>query len=332
MLWAIAALPGCESTPVVKDAGAPAPSATTTPTGLFGVDLPSSMSKTAVPKTGIRTVSISKNAIAVDSPANQVVAVPDRELASRSGIAAEHKRSGPNDLHIVPLAKALTTSKKGPKEALLYVDAQTPYRVLIEVAYTLGQSEFSKQHFVARNGDRLAVWTFMPPSIGRGSKHLEELDVEIPPGFLDKAASATRSHRPPSGPSAAPSTGPSTGPSSGPPAGPSLAPPKGVRLRLTTLVTGEGIAIKTSSGNVSAGCKKIGSGVAVPKRAGKYDFATLTDCLTRLKQYRKAGEDYVTLSANPDVDFQTIMHVVDAVRFDKNGKPLFSTVHLGVAR
>jgi hypothetical protein len=37
---------------------------------------------------------------------------------------------------------------------MLVVDATTPYRLLIEVLFTLGQNEFGKQHLVVLGGRR----------------------------------------------------------------------------------------------------------------------------------------------------------------------------------
>jgi biopolymer transport protein ExbD len=64
-------------------------------------------------------------------------------------------------LYIVPLANRLRNARKLDKavraakgldattsEAIIVADAQTPYRLLIEVLYTLGQSEFGKYHLM----------------------------------------------------------------------------------------------------------------------------------------------------------------------------------------
>ena len=46
---------------------------------------------------------------------------------------------------------------------------------------------------------------------------------------------------------------------------------------------------------------------------------------------RFAEETQVTLTANPDVEYQIVVHVIDSLRRDKDG-PLFPDVHFGVAR
>jgi biopolymer transport protein ExbD len=104
---------------------------------------------------------ISKSAILLGEEGEPVVTLPSREQLASQGLDARHKRSGPNDLYIVPLANALRNARKIDKavraakgldtstsEAIIIADATTPYRLLIEVLYTLGQSEFGKYHLM----------------------------------------------------------------------------------------------------------------------------------------------------------------------------------------
>lgn len=104
---------------------------------------------------------ISKTAIILGEEGEPVVRLPSREQLAQQGLDAKHKRSGPNDLYIVPLANRLRNARKldkavraakqlDPKtsEAIIIADAKTPYRLLIEVLYTLGQSEFGKYHLM----------------------------------------------------------------------------------------------------------------------------------------------------------------------------------------
>jgi biopolymer transport protein TolR len=105
-------------------------------------------------------------------------------------------------------------------------------------------------------------------------------------------------------------------------------------LDLTVIVVGDGIALKTTAGNVAPGCQGAGPGVAVPKHGGAHDFAALTACATRIKQSsaQAAEETQVFVTANPDVDYQTIVGVVDALRMTSAGEPLFPDVSFKVPR
>ena len=105
-------------------------------------------------------------------------------------------------------------------------------------------------------------------------------------------------------------------------------------LNLTAIVTNEGVSLKTSSGNIATGCNSIGSGVAIPKSAnGIHDTTELTRCARELKKQneRFEHESQVTVTANPDVEFQVIIQIIDALRQDREGD-LFPDVHFGVAR
>ncbi len=104
---------------------------------------------------------ISKSAILLGEDADPVVRLPAREQLATNGLDAQYKRNGPSDLYIVPLARRLENARKIDKavrsakgqpsntsEAIIIADATTPYRLLIEVLYTLGQSEFGKYHLL----------------------------------------------------------------------------------------------------------------------------------------------------------------------------------------
>lgn len=81
------------------------------------------------------------------------------------GAPAADKRSGANDLFIVPLAAAFARERaKGAlgDELTVVVGRDTPYRMLIEVLFTAGQSELGTYHLVE---DRMTgrAFTTRPP-------------------------------------------------------------------------------------------------------------------------------------------------------------------------
>jgi biopolymer transport protein ExbD len=129
--------------------------------------LPASVMSTEAAQEGT-VVVISKSQILVGEDPNPVVILPAREQVAQSGVDVKYKRSGPNDMYIVPLAnalqharendKAIRTAKKldpkAPSEAIIVADTTTPYRLLIEVLFTLGQSEFGKYHLMVISGKK----------------------------------------------------------------------------------------------------------------------------------------------------------------------------------
>jgi len=96
------------------------------------------------------------------------------------------------------------------------------------------------------------------------------------------------------------------------------------RLGLTVLIVGDGIAMKARGGNVASGCKEVGPGLAIPAR----DMNALATCADHLKHASPdfADEKSVVVSANPDIDFQTIVTTMDALR------PTFPDVTFGLSR
>jgi biopolymer transport protein ExbD len=126
--------------------------------------LPTSVMTTEPSQEGV-VVIISKTQILVGEDPKPIVVLPSRDSLAQSGVDAKHKRSGPNDLFIVPLANALSNARETDKkvravkgldpatsEAIIVADGTTPYRLLIEVLFTLGQSEFGKYHLMVMSG------------------------------------------------------------------------------------------------------------------------------------------------------------------------------------
>jgi biopolymer transport protein ExbD len=112
-------------------------------------------------------IVISKTQILVGEDPHPVVVLPSRDSLAQSGIDAKYKRNGPNDMYVVPLANALQAARATDKqirqakgldpsssEAIVIADNTTPYRLLIEVLYTLGQSEYGKYHLMVLSGGK----------------------------------------------------------------------------------------------------------------------------------------------------------------------------------
>jgi biopolymer transport protein ExbD len=114
---------------------------------------------TAQPSQEGVVVTVSKSQILVGD--QRIMGLPSRQSLAQSGVGAQHKRSGPNDLYIVPLGNALQSARKtdtlvrqakgldaSMSEAIIIADNTTPYRLLIEVLFTLGQNEFGRYHLM----------------------------------------------------------------------------------------------------------------------------------------------------------------------------------------
>lgn len=102
--------------------------------------LPLSTSRAEPAERGI-VVTVSKSQILVGD--QKVV-----ELGTRQG------RSG--ELYIAPLGEAVASARrsggKREREAVIVADRTTPFRLLIEVLYTLGQQELGTYHLMVMQG------------------------------------------------------------------------------------------------------------------------------------------------------------------------------------
>ncbi|HXK16992.1 MAG TPA: biopolymer transporter ExbD [Polyangiaceae bacterium] len=120
--------------------------------------LPASIMKKPPAEEGV-LVTVSKTQILVGD--DKILTLPGRESLAQAGVDARYKRSGPNDLFIVPLGNALMAARRtdmavrrakgldpSSSEAIVIADKGTPYRLLMEVLFTLGQSEYGKYHLM----------------------------------------------------------------------------------------------------------------------------------------------------------------------------------------
>jgi tRNA A-37 threonylcarbamoyl transferase component Bud32 len=263
--------------------------------------LPVSTSTIRDSRHAVTTVVVARRKAFVGSDPLPVVEYPEGLGAlAASGFPASVKRSGPNDLYVIPLANSLdhwrdvdraSRLEAGPLDddstpLAVLMDGAAPYRALIEVLFTAGQSNFGFYELGARAADGSLVWiTSTPPRIGGG-----------------------RVREDPSG-----------------------------KLNLSVWITKAGIALKSTGGAIAPGCNDVvhgsGAGVTLPNASDDYDLAGLAACARRLKGASVAfrSEEQVTLTANPAIEYRTIIAVMDALRADAAGA-LFPEVHFGVAR
>jgi biopolymer transport protein ExbD len=119
--------------------------------------LPRSVIQTQPAQEGVR-VTVSKSQLLVGD--DKVLDLPNGPALAQSGVDARYKR-GANSLYIVPLGNALQSARKVDRalreakgldpsnsEAIIIADSTTPYRLFVEVLFTLGQNEFGRYHLM----------------------------------------------------------------------------------------------------------------------------------------------------------------------------------------
>ena len=124
--------------------------------------IPKSILQTEPAQEGVK-VTISKSQIMVGN--ESVLMLPSRESLV-NGVGARHKNGNPNTLLIVPLGNALRSARQMDKailtakgmdasssEAMIICDNTVPYRLFMEVLYTLGQNEFATYHLMVMQSE-----------------------------------------------------------------------------------------------------------------------------------------------------------------------------------
>ena len=125
------------------------------------LQMPKSILTTEASQEGVPII-ISKSHIMVEDEA--VVDVP---ADATHGVEAKFKRGGPNDLYITKLGQTVkawrdtdrqirqaTGKDASGSEAIIIADKDTPYRLLVEVLFTLGQNEFNKFHLMVLQSNK----------------------------------------------------------------------------------------------------------------------------------------------------------------------------------
>ena len=125
------------------------------------LQIPKSVIGTEASEEGVPII-ISKSHIMVEDEA--VVDVPQD---ATHGVEAKYKRGGPNDLYITKLGQTVKAWRDTDRqiriaqhkdasgsEAIIIADKDTPYRLLVEVLFTLGQNEYNKFHLMVLQGSK----------------------------------------------------------------------------------------------------------------------------------------------------------------------------------
>ncbi|MEY4576038.1 MAG: hypothetical protein RL701_741 [Pseudomonadota bacterium] len=108
--------------------------------------------------------------------------------------------------------------------------------------------------------------------------------------------------------------------------GPDIATP----LNLNVTVTEGGVIVSGSGGKLGRGCGGTDSSreLTVPKKGKDYDWSGLTECVARVKQQYR-DEHSVTVSADPQVEYEFVVSAMDAVR-NRGKDALFPDVMISV--
>ncbi|MBK8170800.1 MAG: biopolymer transporter ExbD [Sandaracinaceae bacterium] len=101
-------------------------------------------------------------------------------------------------------------------------------------------------------------------------------------------------------------------------------------LNLSVTIVNDGVIVAGSGGKLAPGCASTRTGrvMTVPKVGGRYNWDALTECVARIKSDANfADEHQVTVSADPNVQYEHVIAALDALR-SKGDDELFPDVML----
>jgi biopolymer transport protein ExbD len=103
-------------------------------------------------------------------------------------------------------------------------------------------------------------------------------------------------------------------------------------LNLNVTVTEAGVLVSGSGGKLAPGCTSIDQAgsraVTVPRKGKDYDWPGLTNCVAKVKS-SFGDEDTVTVSADPQIQFEYLVAAMDSVR-EQDTTELFPKVLVSV--
>ncbi len=262
----------------------------------------SGRARTPVPAAGAR-VAITRTDLRWGSEAKSIAPLPGADQWAR-GFDAKQKRSGQHDLSIVALSSAVKAAGAPEKDAraTLSVDTEVPYRIVVEVLFTLGQEGFRHFDFVVAN-PAPATFAVEVPEAPVADEAMAKLAADLERDLLRATGSAT----------ARPST---PKPAMMPDASGRAATPNPVVSRWTLLVSSTAMELR---GPEVATC-------SVPRP----DLAGIAACVAKVPP--GADAETILVSAPADLRFQDLVSILDAVRADDAQARRFRTIHFALPR
>ncbi len=344
---ALSATTGCKrESGGATTTGSPGPG--TAASGASDVKLPSSTSK-GIYRDDALLIAIGQGGIRIGETRAAIIPLPPAGEAAQ-GVSTEYKGGTRASFDLPSLAEAIRAHwADGGQErarATLVVDQAVPYRVLIEVLFTVGRLSVSDiclaVHADARRACIAYKMSGAPSALaalgdGTSAPPLAALGASVQPSASTpphaSASAAPKASASAAAPRASASTAPSASVAAAAPLAPLLRPEIGplTGSLIALVVTKDGYVIKSSAGAIGAGCEKGAAGVTIPKTDGRYDTAALRKCLEKVRGViGGAGVTTFTVTAPGDATFQTIVDALDAARETDSGLPLMPAPTLAI--
>ena len=268
------------------------------------VALASSKATAPVPLEGVR-IFVGRKALSLSDGGPPLLIVP---ADATHGFSAKDKAGGTRaDLALTALRDAKLEGSS--ERAVLYVDRETPYRIVVEVLFTLGQRNFGTYALVVQSSDgsgKEASIELIAPRAGGGAP------MAMPTTMLPTPLA------PPGFKTPLPLARPFMGKIVSDPIAPPVVACGAVPLDFDVRVVADGFGVRGFGGSLARDCTRGGLGRTIPLHAAAYDYDALAACAHAAKTCspRYASERRVQLGMTPDLDFQHLVSTADAVRDD----------------
>jgi len=268
-------------------------------------------------------------------PEGRTLAVPPPDVA-RYGFEARAKGDSRSNYLLKTLSSEMSSrhpESGPPPDMLVAFDVTTPYRAMAEVLFTLSRGYVGGLSLLVEEGPKQAAIPIAAPIVVTMGKDVcyalqQQGEYRV---FRERVKAAVEAG---ADASAAEWEVLATSPvpvTSLPAFLTDLAkqPP---RLCLKVTVVETGFVLSAFGQTIAEGCHDAGTGIAVPRSNGAYDFNKLSECAGRLKREvpEAASETEVTISASYGVQAQVIVAAIDALHGVGDAGGLFPAVHFAL--
>ncbi len=270
----------------------PAPKADSALPGTEGMDLaPSAMPTKAPVAAGYPNHVFAYTAARGLTLDGKVILAPPS--APAQGFDLKDKRNGQGDLFVVPLQDAVAKTKGDT--ALVAFEASTPYRIVAEVVFTIGQGGAATLEFLVRTpaGERRTFGMPLPKTALPCGETLEEMQRELAALQVALGDAAT------------------------PPTMAMVPLASRTPICIALDVASDGLGVRSRRDRLDASCSDLAkdAGLAVatlPAESGKLPLGAASICANTIKKrFPQAVASRVTVRASGETPWRDVVAVID---------------------
>lgn len=270
----------------------PAPKADSALPGTEGMDLaPSAMPTKAPVAAGYPNHVFAYTAARGLTLDGKVILAPPS--AAAQGFDLKDKRNGQGDLFVVPLQDAVAKTKGDT--ALVAFEASTPYRIVAEVVFTIGQGGAATLEFLVRTpaGERRTFGMPLPKTALPCGETLEEMQRELAALQVALGDAAT------------------------PPTMAMVPLASRTPICIALDVASDGLGVRSRRDRLDASCSELAKDAplpltTLPAESGKLPLGAAAICANTIKKrFPQSVASRVTVRASGETPWRDVVAVID---------------------